>query len=85
MVNVEISEAEIWSALENVKDPEIPVISVVDMGMITGIEIRDLCSAQITMTPTFVGCPAIDLIKKGIREEVLKLSLIHISEPTRPY
>lgn len=73
MVNVEISEAEIWSALENVKDPEIPVISVVDMGMITGIEIRDLRSAQITMTPTFVGCPAIDLIKKGIREEVLKL------------
>lgn len=68
-----VSKELIWSALENVKDPEIPVISVVDMGMITGIEIRDLCSAQITMTPTFVGCPAIDLIKKGIREEVLKL------------
>ena len=73
MVTAEISETEIWSALENVKDPEIPVISVVDMGMITGIEIRDSNSAQITMTPTFVGCPAIDIIKKNIREEILKL------------
>ena len=73
MVTKEITETEIWSSLENVKDPEIPVISVVDMGMITGIEIRNSNSAQITMTPTFVGCPAIDLIKKGISEEVMKL------------
>ena len=73
MVTTEISETEIWSALENVKDPEIPVISVVDMGMITWIEIRDSNSAQITMTPTFVGCPAIDVIKKNISEEILKL------------
>lgn len=73
MVATEITEREVWSALENVKDPEIPVISVVDMGMITGIEIRDSHSAQITMTPTFVGCPAIDVIKKSIREEVMKL------------
>jgi ring-1,2-phenylacetyl-CoA epoxidase subunit PaaD len=69
----EITEQQIWSALEGVKDPEIPVISVVEMGMITGIEIRDSHSAQITMTPTFVGCPAIDVIKKSIREEVMKL------------
>ncbi len=69
----EITEQQIWSALEGVKDPEIPVISVVEMGMITGIEIRDSHSAQITMTPTFVGCPAIDVIKKSICEEVMKL------------
>lgn len=65
---------EVWSTLENVKDPEIPVISVVDMGMITGVEISNQQSAiSITMTPTFVGCPAIDVIKKNIREEILKL------------
>lgn len=65
---------EVWAILENVKDPEIPVVSVVDMGMITGISVANNPNiANITMTPTFVGCPAIDLIKKSIREEVLKL------------
>ena len=73
----EITEQQIWLALEKVKDPEIPVISVVEMGMITGIQLPSsdighrTCS--ITMTPTFVGCPAIDVIKKSIREEVMKL------------
>ena len=69
----DLGVAAVWLALENVKDPEIPVINVVDMGMITAIEIHDSHYAQITMTPTFVGCPAIDVIKKNIHEEVMKL------------
>ncbi len=73
----EITEQQIWSALERVKDPEIPVISVVEMGMITAIQLTlsDIGNQTcfITMTPTFVGCPAIDVIKKSIREEVMKL------------
>lgn len=73
----EITEQQIWSALEGVKDPEIPVISVVEMGMITAIQLplSDIGNQTcfITMTPTFVGCPAIDVIKKSIREEVMKL------------
>ncbi|MES2620141.1 MAG: 1,2-phenylacetyl-CoA epoxidase subunit PaaD [Bacteroidota bacterium] len=72
-----ITESIVWEILETVKDPEIPVLSVVDMGMITAVQIRNPISeiqiAEITMTPTFVGCPAIDVIKKSIREEVLKL------------
>ena len=69
-----ITDTEVWSALETVKDPEIPVISVVDMGMITAIEIhKPQSSICITMTPTFVGCPAIGVIRKNIQEEVLKL------------
>lgn len=63
---------EIWSALENVKDPEIPVLTVVDMGIITGVEIFG-STAIVTMTPTFVGCPAIGVMKKSIHEEVSKL------------
>ena len=73
----EITEQQIWSALEGVKDPEIPVISVVEMGMITAIQLQSSVIGNqtcfITMTPTFVGCPAIDVIKKSIREEVIKL------------
>ncbi len=67
----------VWAALENVKDPEIPVLTVVDMGIITDIKIETLNSrlqtCHVTMTPTFVGCPAIDVMKKSIYDEVKKL------------
>ena len=39
-VNSQQSTAEIWSALENVKDPEIPVLSVVDLGIVVGVELK---------------------------------------------
>jgi len=70
-----LTEKSVWEILENVKDPEIPVLSVVDMGIITAVQLKTDNSqlATITMTPTFVGCPAIDVIKKSIHEEVAKL------------
>ena len=77
----QFTEEQIWATLENVKDPEIPVLSVIDMGIVTGIEIRNpparrrdkIRSIVITVTPTFVGCPALEIIQKSIREEVIKL------------
>ncbi len=74
-----ISREEVWLALENVKDPEIPVLSVVDMGIITGVELipenGETLKCVVTMTPTFVGCPAIDLMKKDILSKVAELGL----------
>ena len=61
------TKQEILEALHDVKDPEIPVISVVDLGIITDIKIKDNI-ARVTMTPTFVGCPAIDYMKHDIIE-----------------
>lgn len=67
----------VWAALENVKDPEIPVLTVVDMGIITGVQISPtvghIQTCNITMTPTFVGCPAINVMKTSIHDEVKKL------------
>jgi ring-1,2-phenylacetyl-CoA epoxidase subunit PaaD len=69
-----LTEKAVWEALENVKDPEIPVLSVIDMGIITSVQLSTQHSkVSITMTPTFVGCPAIDVMKKNIYEEVKKL------------
>jgi len=59
---VTISQVKEW--LEEVKDPEIPVLSLTDMGVITNIQMGD--PIKIEMTPTFVGCPAIDFMKKDI-------------------
>ena len=58
---------DILKALEQVSDPEIPTVSIVDLGIITGVQ----CNADsiaVTMTPTFVGCPAIDVMKQGVAE-----------------
>jgi len=67
----------VWLALENVKDPEIPVLNVIDMGIIYNVEINpaegNASTCTVTMTPTFVGCPAIDMMKKSVEEEVMKL------------
>ena len=57
---------DIYRWLEEVKDPEIPVLSIVDLGVITNVEILDE-TVRIEMTPTFVGCPAIDMMKDDIQ------------------
>jgi ring-1,2-phenylacetyl-CoA epoxidase subunit PaaD len=67
---MEWRKEDIYSWLEEVKDPEIPVLSLVDLGVITDIIIEGekVC---VEMTPTFVGCPALDYMKAGV-VEVLK-------------
>ncbi len=54
---------KILSILEKVKDPEIPVLSIVDMGMVNGVEERE-GMVTVLLTPTFTGCPALDFIAK---------------------
>ena len=69
-----ITEQAIWVALERVKDPEIPVLSLVDMAMISKVELNnDKCF--IYFTPTFVGCPALDMMKRDIKTEVELLGI----------
>lgn len=61
----ELSLAQIWQVLDQVKDPEIPVVSVVEMGLIrsVGWEGQKLL---VTMTPTFAGCPALQVMQAEI-------------------
>jgi ring-1,2-phenylacetyl-CoA epoxidase subunit PaaD len=61
-----ITPAKIWQLLDEVMDPEIPVVSVVEMGMIRSVSIEG-GTARVVVTPTFVGCPALDAIQESIR------------------
>ena len=61
--------AAIVRALESVTDPEIPVVNVVEMGIIVGVRIEVDC-VVIDMTPTFVGCPALEVIRENIRAAI---------------
>jgi ring-1,2-phenylacetyl-CoA epoxidase subunit PaaD len=62
-------EHEVWVALGGVMDPEIPVVSVVDMGMIREVEVEDGV-ATVTVLPTFTGCPAIPVIRADVAAAV---------------
>ncbi len=72
------TKSDIYTWLEEVKDPEIPVLSLVDLGVITDIQLND-GSVAIEMTPTFVGCPALDMMKSEIREVLTKRGIATIS------
>ena len=57
---------ECWDALAQVSDPEIPVLSVLDLGMIRGVELNAQDEIVVRLTPTYSGCPATDLLKDEI-------------------
>lgn len=65
-------EKRIIEALDAVKDPEIPVISLVDLGMIRQVEVTD-GKVKVQMTPTFVGCPAIMVMQNNVKKCVQEL------------
>jgi ring-1,2-phenylacetyl-CoA epoxidase subunit PaaD len=61
---------EIYTLLKEVVDPEIPTISLIDLGVITDINIDETNHIEVKMTPTFAGCPAMDYMKQNV-EDVL--------------
>ncbi len=74
------SVAQIWQALREVEDPEIPV-SLVDMGLIVDVAYEDDArAAQVTITYTAMGCPAMTMIQDDIRERLLRESGIEAVE-----
>ncbi|KPD00435.1 putative 1,2-phenylacetyl-CoA epoxidase, subunit D [Geobacillus sp. BCO2] len=62
-----MTNEEVWKALETVKDPEIHSISIVDLGMVEQIDVRD-GAVSVSLLPTFLGCPALDIIRAGWRK-----------------
>lgn len=63
----DLSQDEIREWLEEVKDPEIPVLSLVDLGVIREIKVEK-DGVSVEMTPTFVGCPAMEMMKNDVIE-----------------
>jgi ring-1,2-phenylacetyl-CoA epoxidase subunit PaaD len=62
-------ETRIWELLGEIPDPEIPVISLVDLGVIRSVDVSD-GHVHIEFTPTFLGCPALEYMKRAIEEKV---------------
>jgi ring-1,2-phenylacetyl-CoA epoxidase subunit PaaD len=60
-----LDEAAVRAALADVPDPEIPIVSVVDLGMIEAVDVT-AGAIRVELLPTFVGCPAVDMIRDAV-------------------
>jgi ring-1,2-phenylacetyl-CoA epoxidase subunit PaaD len=69
---VRLTEAEVWRALAEVPDPEIPVISVVDLGVVRDVHV-DQHRVHVEFTPTFLGCPALEAMRAQMAERITEL------------
>jgi ring-1,2-phenylacetyl-CoA epoxidase subunit PaaD len=67
-----VTAAQVWEAFEQIPDPEIPVVSLVDLGVIRSIDVSD-GHVRVEFTPTFLGCPALEVMKHALEAKVSEL------------
>lgn len=60
------SEAAVWEIAATVADPEIPVLTIEDLGVLRAVDIDDDGAVTVTITPTYSGCPAMDAIRDDV-------------------
>jgi ring-1,2-phenylacetyl-CoA epoxidase subunit PaaD len=67
-----VTAEQVWDALAEIPDPEIPVISLVDLGVIKSVDVsRD--RVRVEFTPTFLGCPALEVMREAMEDKVREL------------
>jgi ring-1,2-phenylacetyl-CoA epoxidase subunit PaaD len=67
-----VSEAAVWEALAEIPDPEIPVISLVELGVVRQVEVEG-SHVRVNFTPTFLGCPALEVMRDAIDARIRDL------------
>jgi ring-1,2-phenylacetyl-CoA epoxidase subunit PaaD len=67
-----VTPEQVWDALAEIPDPEIPVISLVDLGVIKSVGVS-ANQVRIEFTPTFLGCPALEVMRDAMAEKVREL------------
>jgi ring-1,2-phenylacetyl-CoA epoxidase subunit PaaD len=63
---------EVWEALAEIPDPEIPVISIVELGVVKGVDVTN-GTVNVVFTPTFLGCPALDTMRRAMESKISEL------------
>lgn len=66
-----ISNQHIWKILEEVCDPEVPVLSILDLGIVRDVKLNG-DEVEVIITPTYTGCPAMDMISMNIKMALLE-------------
>ncbi len=78
-----LSTEQLWECLSAVSDPEIPVISVVDLGIVRELAWLDTDVCEVTITPTYSGCPAMQVIAENVELALRSLGVEKISIRTQ--
>ncbi|MFN2470600.1 MAG: 1,2-phenylacetyl-CoA epoxidase subunit PaaD [Gaiellaceae bacterium] len=69
---LELVEEDVWRALAEIPDPEIPVISLVDLGVVRDVHVEGR-NVRVAFTPTFLGCPALEVMRDAIAARITEL------------
>ncbi len=72
-----LREDRAWTLLQEVKDPEIPTVSVLELGLIRSVK-QGPAAILVELMPTFLGCPAIEAMQQMIREQLAELGTIDV-------
>jgi ring-1,2-phenylacetyl-CoA epoxidase subunit PaaD len=67
-----VTAEQVWDALAEIPDPEIPVVSLVDLGVIRDVAVEN-GRVRVEFTPTFLGCPALEVMRDAMAERVREL------------
>lgn len=79
-----LSENAVWDALQGIKDPEIPVVSIVELGVVRRVLVSG-DDAVVEITPTFSACPAYHVMVSSVRERLRELGARHVEVKTVLY
>ena len=82
----QVNKETVYKLLEEVFDPEVPVLNVIDLGIVRDVVLLDEDEVEVTITPTYSGCPAMDVITINIRMVLLahgfkNIKIIQILSP----
>jgi len=72
MTSHQIDKQAIYSYLEEINDPEVPVLSIIDLGIVRDVKMNDE-ELEVIITPTYTGCPAMDMISATIKIQLATL------------
>jgi ring-1,2-phenylacetyl-CoA epoxidase subunit PaaD len=67
-----VTAEQVWDALAEIPDPEIPVVSLVDLGVIRNVDVED-GTVRVDFTPTFLGCPALEVMRDAMADQIRAL------------
>jgi ring-1,2-phenylacetyl-CoA epoxidase subunit PaaD len=67
-----VTAEEVWAALAEIPDPEIPVISLVELGVVKDVAVED-GTVRVGFTPTFMGCPALEVMQRAMESTIAGL------------
>jgi ring-1,2-phenylacetyl-CoA epoxidase subunit PaaD len=67
-----VTEAQVWDVLAEIPDPEIPVVSLVELGVIRSVDVSRE-HVRVEFTPTFLGCPALEVMRDAMADRISAL------------